>query len=211
MANQRIAKLTAPTISLTGTSVGGNSDLPKTTGTFTINAGVFEGPNSNDTSSKQFSIDNGRIGRELTFVDNVEINMSVAGHTLRTRSNTSVPASRPTFYGDLAGVLNDSPQTDAAEIRYTVNGKDPSKTKFYRWGVDEGNSIGLQMNKAGGSYTVLKARTYYRGRWSDVTTVRIRIANETTNERITVKRNSDDNGNVIGDPVEGQPLATDNN
>lgn len=208
MANQRVAKLTAPTISLTGTAVSPNKEY--TDGTFTVTAGIAESPNSNDSSSKQFSIDNGRVERTLVFDDLVDVNMSATGLTLKTRDNTSVPASRPTFYGDLAGVMNDSPQADVAEIRYTVNGKDPSRTKFYRWGIDDASTIRLQMNKTGGGETVLKARTYYRGRWSDATTVRVKIARGTVTEQIKSQINAGNAGNVLGDPAEGQPLATDN-
>lgn len=210
MANQTIAKLTAPTITLEGIAVSPSKEY--TTGTWAVTAGILESPNSNDSSSKEFSIENGRVERTLVFDGGVDIRMTVSGHTLKTRSNTSVPDSRPTFYGDLSGVLNDSPQTDFAEIRYTVNGKDPSRTKFYRWGIDNGDAIKLQMNKTGGSETVLKARTYYRGRWSDPTSVRIRIAKGTTLSQVTNQVNASSTGrdNVVGDPAEGQELATDN-
>lgn len=206
MANQTFSKLTAPTISLQGVAVSPSKEY--TTGTWNITAGIAESPNSNDSSSKQFSIDNGRVERTLVFDDLVDINMTATGLTLRTRENTSVPASRPTFYGDLAGVMNDSPQADAAEIRYTVNGKDPSRTKFYRWGIDDASTIRLQMNKTGGGETVLKARTYYRGRWSDVTAVRIKIARGTELEQVTSQINAGNTGQPVGDPTEGQPLAS---
>lgn len=197
MANQTIAKLTAPTISLTGVSVSPSKEY--TDGTWTVTAGVFESPNASDSSSKDFTIDNGRVERTLVFDDLVDISMSVSGHTLRTRANSPITAGRPTFYGDLAGVLRNSDQTDLAEIRFTINGKDPSRTKFYRWGIDDATPIRLQMNKTGGGETVLKARTYYRGRWSDATTVTIKIAKGTVTEQITSQLNAGNTGRALGD------------
>lgn len=197
MANQTVAKLTAPTISLAGTTVSPGKDY--TDGTWNVTAGIFESPNASDSSSKQFSVDNGRVERTLVFDDLADISMTVTGHTLRTRDTSPTTPGRPTFYGDLAGVLRNSDQTDRAEIRYTVNGKDPSRTKYYRWGIDDASTIRLQMNKTGGSETVIKARTYFRGRYSDATTVRVRIAKGTTAEAQTSHLNAGNTGRAIGD------------
>lgn len=209
MANQTESKLTAPTISMTGTKVNSTASKTVTDGTWTVTAGVLEAPDSNDVSSKVFSIENGRVERFFTFDDFVDVSMTVSGQDLRSRDTTTVPSGRPVFYGDLAGVMRDSGQTDKAEIRYTVNGKDPSRTKFYRWGIDDSSTIRLQMNKTG-SETVLKARTYFRGRWSDVTSVRIKIAKGTVTEENTSVLNAGNTGTPIGDPAEGQKLANDN-
>jgi hypothetical protein len=205
MANQRIAKLTAPTIRLEGLRVHENVGKDTETGVWNIDAPVYESPDSNDNSSKDFTVNNGRTGQSFVFINNVDINMTVSGHSLRSRDNTIVPAGRPVFYGDLAGVLGDTDQADTPEVRYTINGKDPSRTKFYRWGIDDDTSIKLQMNKTGVD-TVIRARTYHRGRWSDVTLVRIKVTQGSIDLNQKQKTNADDNGNTFGDPMEGQDV-----
>ena len=209
MANKTESRLTAPTIRLTGLRVSENVGKTTTQGVWNINAPVYESPNANDNSSKDFTIANGRTDQSFVFVNNVDINMSVSGYTLRTRARTFPVAGRPTFYGDLAGVLNDNEQADTPEVRYTINGKDPSRSKFYRWGIDDDTNIKLRMNKSGVD-TIIKARTYHRGRWSDVTTARIKVTQGSPILNIKENINADDNGNVFGDPAEGQKLATDN-
>jgi len=206
MANQTVGRLTAPTIRLEGLRVHENVGKTTEQGTWNIDAPVFEAPNSNDQSSLDFRTTNNRTPQSFVFINNVDINMSVSGFTLRSRDNTVVPAGRPVFYGDLAGVLRDSDQTDTPEVRYTVNGKDPSRTKFYRWGIDDDTNIKLKMNKTG-TDTVIKARTYHRGRWSDVTEVRIKVTQGTIDLTQRDFINADDNGNTFGDPAEGQTLA----
>ncbi len=207
MANQTVGRLTAPTITLEGLRVHENVGKTTEQGTWTFTAPIYESPDPNDQSSKDFRTSNNRADQSFVFINNVDINMAVSGFTLRSRDNTSVPSGRPVFYGDLRGVLSDSDQTDTPEVRYTVNGKDPSRTKFYRWGIDDDTNIKLKMNKSGVD-TIIKARTYHRGRWSDVTEVRIKVTQGTINDTIKDHINADDNGNTFGDPAEGQQLAT---
>jgi len=204
MANQRVAKLVAPTIGLTGPRLSNDSRKNVTDGTWSVRARVLDSTDPNNTSTKTFSIEDGSIEQSMVFSGYVDLTMTSAGVPMRTRANTFPPSSRPTFYGDLAGVLNDSPQTDAAEIRYTVNGKDPSRTKYYRWGIDSSaEAIRLQMDKTGSSETVIKARTYYRGRWSDATTIRLKIAKSSPSQALTDIKNAGNSERVIADPSKG--------
>jgi len=65
---------------------------------------------------------------------------------------------------------------EQAEIRYTLNGKDPSRTKFTRYSA----AFDLTRNQSGTDNVVLKARTYRRGEWSNVVTVELHIVNGST-------------------------------
>jgi len=59
-----------------------------------------------------------------------------------------------------------------AEVYFTLNGKPPKRTKSNLW---LGAPITIKGNPAGMNETVLKARTYYDGKWSEVITIRFRI------------------------------------
>jgi len=65
-----------------------------------------------------------------------------------------------------------------SETYYTVNGKDPSRTKANLYT----GAFSIRRNLSGHDNTVIKARSYVRGIASEVRTVEIRIARATTNE-----------------------------
>ena len=75
-----------------------------------------------------------------------------------------------------------------AELRYTINGKDPARTASYS--VVLGSKVGNVYYSApinftnnysgfGGDNTVIKARVYWNGQWSNVTTVVVNLVDET--------------------------------
>ncbi len=64
-----------------------------------------------------------------------------------------------------------------SNIFYTLNGKDPRRTKSILW---DGNIIILKENTIGDT-VLLKARTYYQGEWSDAVTVEFRIVKSRSN------------------------------
>ena len=59
-----------------------------------------------------------------------------------------------------------------AEVYFSLNGKAPKRTKSSLW---LGAPITIKGNPAGMNETVLKARTYYDGKWSEIITIRFRI------------------------------------
>jgi len=72
-----------------------------------------------------------------------------------------------------------------AETYYTLNGKSPSRTKSYLYKYDS-SGFRLRRNYAGDDNIILKTKTYYRGRSSDITIVKFRIFNpdiEDVNDR----------------------------
>ena len=58
------------------------------------------------------------------------------------------------------------------EIYYTLNGKDPSRTKAYLYT----GAFTLSDNTSGSDNTIVKARSYMNGLWSDVAKIELRIA-----------------------------------
>jgi hypothetical protein len=60
------------------------------------------------------------------------------------------------------------------EIYYTLNGKDPSRTKAYLYT----GPFTLSDNKSGSDNTIVKARSYMNGLWSDVAKIELRIASD---------------------------------
>lgn len=59
------------------------------------------------------------------------------------------------------------------EIYYTLNGKDPVRTKAYLYT----GAFTLSDNTSGSDNTIIKARSYLNGLWSDVAKIELRIAN----------------------------------
>lgn len=62
------------------------------------------------------------------------------------------------------------------EVYYTINGKDPIRTKAYLY---TGPFV-LANNTSGSDNTVIKARSYLNGLWSDVAKMELRIASDVT-------------------------------
>ena len=82
-------------------------------------------------------------------------------------------------YGDYSdrqdarvGKFLDESNKPKAEIRYTVNGKDPSRTKFTIY--SDAVTLRKGVNQADDNIP-LKARTYYRGQWSETVSVKLKI------------------------------------
>ena len=65
-----------------------------------------------------------------------------------------------------------------SDTYYTVNGKDPSRTKANLYT----GAFSIRRNLSGHDNTILKTRTYVRGQSSPVRTVEIRIARANLNE-----------------------------
>jgi hypothetical protein len=64
-----------------------------------------------------------------------------------------------------------------AETYYTLNGKDPIRTKAHLYK----GAFTVRRNESGSDNFILKARTYCRGKWSEVRTVEFRIARANAN------------------------------
>lgn len=61
-----------------------------------------------------------------------------------------------------------------SDTYYTLNGKNPTKTKSNLYT----GPFTIRRNISGTDNTIIKARTYARGRWSEVRRVEIRITNK---------------------------------
>jgi hypothetical protein len=62
------------------------------------------------------------------------------------------------------------------EVYYTLNGKNPTRTKAYLY---TGPFV-LSENKSGSDNTIIKARAYKNGIWSDVAKIELVIADVTS-------------------------------
>lgn len=185
----------APTIELYGTqydAAGNNLGVQ----TVTITGGVskYIPINSDGSQTKSFtSMKTLYFGTDLTVTISLTTLASDStfygdsDYALRTGVNANIPVNGTVFYGDLAGILNDSPQAVKAEIRYTVSGKPSSRTKFYRW-RDE-LSPTLKFNKSGSDNTLLMAKTHFKGVISETSVVNVHI--------VSADRNTFDNTNSI--------------
>jgi len=81
---------------------------------------------------------------------------------------------------DIIGATEPTVSTVAqnSETYYTINGKDPSRTKANLYT----GAFTIRRNLAGHDNTVIKARTYVNGKASEVRTVEIRIARTNLNQ-----------------------------
>lgn len=153
-----VRPLTAPTILITGTQV---NDDGTTTARVNYDVGTtYSGEPTDLTHTKK---------APMLFRGPVTVTLS----TSYPKSSRAVRASSKNQPMDLVhvGKFSDAENGKKAEIVYTLNGKNPTRTHA-RW---YSGSFQLGMNKSGGDNTVLKTRLYYRGEASPVTQVEIRI------------------------------------
>ena len=105
-----------------------------------------------------------------TFVDSVSVRFSTVYPQQQTPAAASQAAGQTYVFH---GRYEDATNINLAQIRYTLNGKDPSRTEYQ---IYRGDAIRIDENTNGGDNTVIKARVYYQGQWSDVSTLVINIA-----------------------------------
>lgn len=123
----------------------------------------------------------------------------VDSYSTEKDASSSTYSNRPTYdtTKDFVGKVNKIGTTvnDKVEIFYTVNGKDPQKTKSYLYTgpltfannrlhdttTDSGQA--KRKNNTGGGASsdniVVKARTYYHGRWSAMAIAEFKIVPQT--------------------------------
>jgi len=91
-----------------------------------------------------------------------------------TNFSTTNYSNRVARAGEFVGVagMNKLAVNQTSETYYTLNGKDPSRTKANLW---TGQPIDLRHNKSGTDNTIIKARSYINGLVSKVMKVEIRI------------------------------------
>jgi len=107
-----------------------------------------------------------RISMYANFAGNIPANWEIG----RVTDNVYVP-------GESKPIID----AETAEIRYTLNGKDPSQTRartFYGGTADSkalNTTASALVFNASSDNTVLKARVYRQGEWSDVKEVIFKI------------------------------------
>jgi hypothetical protein len=108
----------------------------------------------------------------LSFQGDVSVTLTPdTDYTANSYSNRSASD----FIG--ATAVSSNEVASKSETYYTVNGKDPSRTKSNLYT----GSFTIRRNLSGHDNTILKTRTYVNGKASSVRTVEIRIVRANTN------------------------------
>ncbi len=144
--------ITSPRIFLTGTRV--NDDGSHTVLTMHDAESIIEQTDSHEYTHQPTVVFAGSVTITMTSV------YALKGYSGETDS-----------LNHRIGSLEDSHNKNKAEIRYTVNGKDPSRTSFKRYG----SPITLTTNKSGTDNTVIKAKVYRQGYISEATSVIVKV------------------------------------
>lgn len=165
-----VTPLTAPTITLSGTLIAVDDDGNTTT---SVTSGLtFQGDDVQSSGSNTYETEPVQV-----FNSNVNVAFS-SSYTFNSLSAVTKPNGVVVYSENMNGDGNTgmtaaAARAKSAEIRYTLNGKDPSQTKS---NIAKSNvTLQLNRNYSGDDNTILKARVYYQGQWSPVTTVKIRI------------------------------------
>ena len=191
MANVTINSLVSPTVNATGHRFFLDSDG-------LINSGNknWSGELSNETKIQE---NKRKITKYQTslFKDKVTVSLSTVSYYRRKGySSPNLKAVSNVNTGDKGGTrnvvigpnpldVNINKNNNFAEIRYTLNGKDPKHTKNY---IYKDRPLQLYNNTSGDSI-VLKARVYYNGDWSPVTTVTFRLFSNNISTKNKIKAN----------------------
>ena len=193
MANVTINSLTPPTITATGHRFFLNSE-----GLINSGSKNWSGEIPNETKI-QIKESKRKITKYQTalFKDKVTISLfTVSDYKRKGYSSPNLKAVSNVNTGDKGGTrnvviganpldVNINKNNNFAEIRYTLNGKDPKHTKNY---IYKDRPLQLYNNTSGDSI-VLKARVYYNGDWSPVTTVTFRLFSNNISTKNKIKAN----------------------
>ena len=169
----RVSQLTAPTITLAGTLAAVDDDGNITTSAVT---GLdFQGSNVKVTDDSPITYETEPVqlfvGGSVDAAFSCDYPMTTLPYVTKP-NGIVIYSDQPN--GENVGMSRAEALASKAEIRYTINGKDPSRTKYSV--VNDFTTVVFQRNYSGDDNTVIKARVYYRGEWSPVTVVKIRIA-----------------------------------
>lgn len=100
--------------------------------------------------------------------------------TWRKAVESRVVEDNNIFVGEPSGGLT---QNETMYTYYTLNGKDPKRTKAYLYT----GPFTVRQNKSGGDNFILKARTYINGISSPIRTVEFRIVDDKENSDLVNK------------------------
>lgn len=179
--NYRDTRIDSPTITVTGTRVDTtdgslyseeivdveNPSNPSLT-TYTTTTSIDYSFSAEDVVVGANGDNTVRNEDPYTFSDSVTVTITpdsdFTSNSYANRSSSDIIGKTP--------MGSDGKVNQYAETYYTVNGKDPSRTKAHLYT----GAFSIRSNKFGSSDNIiLKARTYQGGNWSKVTMVEIRI------------------------------------
>ncbi len=108
----------------------------------------------------------------MIFNENVRI-------TITPDSKFLAASYSPRSSGDIIGEtqIENRRIGTSSETYYTLNGKNPKRTKSNLYT----GAFTLRRNESGSDNVILKVRTYYQGKWSEVFKTEFRIGRDDTN------------------------------
>jgi hypothetical protein len=129
------------------------------------------GTQINDSTKVETEIENIELNENLTISDSTVTNLPA--YLIRSGGTITIATNYPTYNyssipaGNIIGKLSENTY---AEIRYTLNGKTPTRTSHLYT-----TPIALDRNLTGSDNTVLKYKVFYQGKSSETKTIRLRI------------------------------------
>lgn len=189
---------TEPTIKINGTRIkldGTGKESPlASASTEAYNAAVSTKSKKTGTSSITVTKSKPKIFRGPVVVSLEALDDTYSTHWDTTGQNTTYK-NRPTYIAstDVTGKVNKIGSTvnDKVEIYYSVNGKEPQRTKSYLYTgpitfnnnrlhdtVTDSGQAKRRNNTGGGASSdnvVFKAKAYYKGQWSKTAVAEFRI------------------------------------
>jgi hypothetical protein len=145
----------------------------------TSNVIILDKPNAlsdgtliNDVSKSETDVSGFELTENLTISDKTVTNLPA--YLLKSGGTVKILTSYPTYdysqipTGNIIGKLNENVH---AEIRYTINGKTPTRTShLYKEPI-----VFDQFNLSGSDNTILKYKVFYQGKASVTKTIKLRI------------------------------------
>lgn len=163
--NKSTTRVDPPVVTITGTEIEADGGLVGPRGfEYSVQDERIDGLSVRKTPVKAF------VG-DVTLIITVDPDFSD-----KTTNYSSRSAGE--FVGEPSIKQSDAQANLTAETYYTVNGKDPKRTKANLYT----GSVLIRRNLSGSDNTIIKARTYYLGKWSKVKKVEIRITRNNKRE-----------------------------
>jgi len=131
-------------------------------------AGTYAASGLQRVNTQQVVIDGTDVTRRDTLAFFGDVQVKLVADPNYTSNDYSNRAATD-IVGATAPTISNVAQN--AETYYTVNGKDPTRTKANLYT----GQFTVRQNLSGSDNLILKARTYVQGKWSEVRTVEIKI------------------------------------
>jgi hypothetical protein len=178
-----IVKFTKPTISITGTEITTNGVSGTTTSAVASAISTLEKIDAtekvSDGTTTTIGVSKGNV---RMFSGDVSVTIAVTADSYTDEQGVSSTPTEMTyttasFKGEKPSSTNGGSVNNAAVIYYSLNGKIVKRTKSNLYT----GAITLKGNKSGADNVILRARVYYKGKWSQEEVAEFRIIRSNNN------------------------------